>query len=147
MTIRVHVAAVADLDPVTVYAVLRLRVDVFVVEQDCAYPELDGRDLEPGALWLWATRADEVLGTLRILPEPDGGRRIGRVTTAKTARGSGIAGAMMSRAMELCGADRVVLDAQSYTETWYQRFGFVRTGDEFLDDGIPHIPMTRPALS
>ena len=136
-----------ELDPVTVYAILRLRVDVFVVEQECAYAELDGRDLEAGTLWLWVARDEEVVGTLRILAEPDGGRRIGRVATAKPARAAGVATALMTRALELCGTDLVVLDAQSYTETWYERFGFVRTGDEFLDDGLPHIPMTRFAIT
>lgn len=143
MTISVRVARVAELDALTTYAILRLRVDVFVVEQQCAYPELDGRDLEPDALWLWATQDDEVVGTLRILTEPDGSRRIGRVTTARPARTAGIASALMSRAMELCGDDQVVLDAQSYTQSWYERYGFVRTGDEFLDDGIPHVSMTK----
>lgn len=146
MTISVEVSPVAGLDPVTAYAILRLRVDVFVVEQECAYPELDGRDLEPGALWLWATLDSEVVGTLRILDEPGGGRRIGRVATAKTARSAGVASALMTRAMHLCGNDRVVLDAQTYTETWYNRFGFTRTGPDFLEDGIPHLPMTRPSI-
>jgi ElaA protein len=149
MAIEVHAAPVAELDATTIYAILRLRVDVFVVEQECAYPELDGRDLESGAVWLWANRSDDqqIIGTLRILTEPDGGRRIGRVATAKPARAAGIASALMTRAMDLCGDERVVLDAQSYTRTWYERFGFVRTGEEFLEDGIPHIPMTRFAVS
>ena len=149
MAIDVHAGRVTELDPVTVYAILRLRVDVFVVEQECAYAELDGRDLEPGTSWLWATLpgTDEIVGTLRTLAENDGGHRIGRVATAKPARAAGVATALMTRALELCGTDRVVLDAQSYTEGWYERFGFVRTGDEFLDDGLPHIPMTRFAIT
>jgi ElaA protein len=153
MTIRVRSATPAELDSVTAYRILKLRVDVFVVEQDCAYPELDGRDLEPDTLWVWATDSDkgdnfagEVVGTLRILAEPDGTRRIGRVATAVPARSSGVATALMRQALELCDGRPVVLDAQTYTEAWYQRFGFVRSGADFVEDGIPHVPMTlKPA--
>lgn len=142
MAIEVHSARPAELDVPTVYAVLRLRVDVFVVEQECAYPELDGRDLEPGAVWVWATDGTELVATLRVLTEPDGTRRIGRVATVPSARSGGVASVLMRRALDLCAGQPVVLDAQSYLENWYTRFGFTRTGDEFLDDGIPHIPMT-----
>jgi ElaA protein len=143
MAIRLHAATPTELDVVTAYEILRLRVDVFVVEQECAYPELDGRDLEPGAVWVWATGTDGgIVATLRILADPDGSRRIGRVATAVSARSSGVATTLMQRALELCDGHPVVLDAQSYLEKWYARFGFTRTGPEYLDDGIPHIPMT-----
>jgi ElaA protein len=133
-------AATADLDAGTLYRILKLRVDVFVVEQECAYPELDGRDLEPGTRQLWVEDAGEVVATLRVLD--DGAVvRIGRVATAMAARSAGHAGRLMQRALELAGDRDVVLDAQSYLQGWYEKFGFVRTGDEFLEDGIPHVPM------
>lgn len=133
-------AATADLDVGTLYRILKLRVDVFVVEQECAYPELDGRDLEPSTRQLWVEDAGEVVATLRVLH--DGSAvRIGRVATAESARSAGHAGRLMQRALELAGDRDVVLDAQSYLQGWYEKFGFVRTGDEFLDDGIPHVPM------
>jgi ElaA protein len=145
MAIRLLSAVPADLDLPTAYAMLRLRVDVFVVEQDCPYPELDGRDLEPDAVWVWAADDDTVVGTLRILTEPDGTRRIGRVATAASARSSGVASDLMRHALGLCTGQPVTLDAQEHLESWYARFGFTRSGPRFVEDGIPHVPMTRPA--
>ena len=137
-------SAAAELDAVSLYKILKLRVDVFVVEQQCAYAELDGRDLEPGARQLWIEAADEVIATLRVLD--DGvALRIGRVATAPSARSGGHAGRLMERALELAADRDVVLDAQSYLQGWYERFGFVRSGDEFVEDGIPHVPMRRSA--
>lgn len=139
-----HEAPLSQLDPVTLYAILRLRVDVFVVEQDCPYPELDGRDTEASAVLLWATdETNDVLATLRLLTDAPMVRRIGRVATAEVARGAGIAAALIDRAIELSGADEIVLDAQAHLQSWYERFGFVRVGEEFLEDGIPHVPMRR----
>ena len=129
---------------VDAYPILRLRVDVFVVEQDCAYPELDGRDLEPETVWLWATDdTGAVIATLRVLTDPDGRARIGRVATAPTARSSGVASELLRRALDSIRPEcEIVLDAQSYLQPWYERFGFAATGPEFLEDGIPHVPMS-----
>lgn len=138
-------ARLAELDPVTLYRILALRTDVFVVEQDCPYPELDGRDLEPDARQLWVERAGEVLATLRLLTDADGAARIGRVATAKQARGAGLAARLVQRALELADGRTVVLDAQSYLAGWYARFGFAADGPEFVEDGIPHVPMRRVA--
>jgi ElaA protein len=138
-------AALGELDPATLYRILALRVDVFVVEQNCPYPELDGRDLEPAARLVWAERAGQVLATLRLLVDADGSARIGRVATAADARGSGLAALMMTRALELAAGRPVVLDAQAHLADWYARFGFVRTGADFDEDGIRHTPMGRPA--
>jgi ElaA protein len=93
--IELHAAPLRQLSPEVLYAILKLRVDVFVVEQDCVYPELDGRDLEPGAILLWASDGDTVIATLRVLDESGGRARIGRVATAVDHRGSGVAGALM----------------------------------------------------
>jgi ElaA protein len=142
--VHIRDAPAADLDASTLYKILRLRVDVFVVEQACAYPELDGRDLEPGARQVWIERAGDVVATLRILDE-GAALRIGRVATAADARSAGLARRLMDRALELAGDRAVVLDAQSYLGRWYQGFGFVQDGDEFVEDGIAHVPMRRPA--
>lgn len=139
----VHDAALADIDAVTLYKILRLRTDVFVVEQECAYPELDGRDLEPGARQLWIARDDTVVAALRLLLDADGAARIGRVATAPPARGEGLAAVLMRAALDLVPGVDVVLDAQTYLSDWYARFGFERDGDDFVEDGIPHVPMRR----
>ena len=145
--IAIRDAAVAELDPVTLYRVLALRVEVFVVEQACAYPELDGRDLEPGARLVWATRGDDVVATLRVLIDGGGDARIGRVATARAARSGGLAARLMERALvlasELAPGRDVVLDAQSPLENWYGLFGFTRVGPDFDEDGITHLPMRR----
>ena len=141
--IELRLAQPTDLDLVTFYEILRLRVDVFVVEQACPYPELDGRDLDPSTRWVWAVAGGRVVGTLRLLAEDTGTVRIGRVATAAPARSSGVAGRMMAFALDQVASSAVLLDAQSYLEGWYRRFGFVRAGAEFVEDGIPHVPMRR----
>ncbi len=143
--VDVHEATIIQLDPRTLYRILALRTDVFVVEQKCPYPELDGRDLEPDARQLWLERDSEVLATLRLLREPDGTARIGRVATATSARGEKLAARLMQRALDLGAQDDIVLDAQSYLFDWYARFGFVRDGEDYVEDGIPHVPMRLPA--
>jgi ElaA protein len=140
-----HEATFAALDAPTAYRLLALRSAIFVVEQDCPYLDPDGRDLEPDALQLWAEHDGEIVSTLRLLHDADGRARIGRVATAVSARGSGVAGRLMARALELAGERELVLDAQTYLQAWYGRFGFVVSGPEYVEDGIPHVPMRRPA--
>lgn len=140
----IHVATFAELDAATLYALLKLRTDVFVVEQQDAYAELDGRDLEPGAVHLWLSRSSEPVAYLRILDEVDGSARIGRVVVAPGARGRGLAGSLMRSALRLVGQRRCVLGAQAHLADFYTRYGFVPTGPEYLDGRIPHIPMARP---
>ena len=127
------------------YAVLRLRVDVFVVEQECPYPELDGRDLVPSTRHLWLDGPDGVGSYLRVLEEPAGAQRIGRVVTARAARGEGLAAQLMKTALDHAGDADCVLDSQTYAKGLYAKFGFLPEGDEFLEDGIPHITMWRRA--
>ncbi|MGW6727478.1 GNAT family N-acetyltransferase [Nocardia sp. NPDC055029] len=132
----------ADLDTATLYRLLKLRVDVFVVEQECAYPELDGHDLLPTTRHLWFEDDGEVIATLRLLEECDD-FRIGRVCTAVPARGRGYSARLLRAALAETGSATVRLDAQSYLVDMYATFGFSPDGEEFLDDGIPHIPMRR----
>lgn len=79
---------------------------------------------------------------LRLLAEPDGSHRISRVATAVDQRHQGLAGLLVDHVMATTPG-RLVLDAQTYLEPWYVEHGFARTGDEFTDDGIPHVPMER----
>jgi ElaA protein len=139
---EVRVAAFEDLDARTAYALWQLRESVFVVEQQCPYLELDGRDVEPETRHVWIAREDEPVAYLRVLDEPDA-VRIGRVVVAAGHRGRGLADRLMDAALGLAGGRPVRLDAQSYLRDWYTRHGFVVTGPEFLDDGIPHLPMSR----
>ncbi|GAA1549501.1 GNAT family N-acetyltransferase [Nocardioides humi] len=139
-----HRASFADLDTTTLYALLRLRVDVFVVEQACPYPELDGRDTEPGTRHLWLAHDGAPVGYLRLLRDPAAVVRIGRVVVAPQVRGTGAAGRLMDAALDEIGDRPSVLDAQAHLVRFYERYGYTPTGPEYLDDGIPHVPMARP---
>jgi ElaA protein len=142
MSSAVRAAAFADLDTRTLYAILRLRVDVFVVEQACAYPELDGRDLEATTAHLWTSDGTGPTAYLRVLRDGDAAR-IGRVCTRADSRGTGLAAELMQAALDRFADRPVILDAQAHLARWYARFGFGVDGAEFVEDGIPHVPMRR----
>ena len=135
-------ARFAELSPFEVYGLCRLRVDVFVVEQECPYPELDGRDVEPATVHLWLESDGEVAATIRVLDD-GAGRAIGRVATAAGFRGQGLAARLIDEGIALCGDVPVTLGAQAHLEGWYERFGFRRSGPGYVEDGIPHVPMRR----
>lgn len=128
------------LDAHTAYDVWRLRQDVFVVEQECPYPDLDGRDPEPGTRHVLLRDHDRLVGYARVLDDRDVWR-IGRVALAPEARGRGLADSLVTTALADCVGRDVVLDAQSPLAGWYATFGFAVDGEEFLEDGIPHLPM------
>ena len=157
-----------DLTPGELYGLLRLRVDVFVVEQRCAYAELDGRDRDPDTVHLWVPGGPDgvtpVVGCLRLLTEPERGsrdrqarqgaepgltdpsggvRRIGRVCVTPTHRGRGVAGRLVRAALAEVGGTACVLDAQAHLVALYGGFGFVPDGPGYEWDGVPHVPMRR----
>ena len=147
MTVALHRSWAKDLDTATLYELLKLRIEVFVVEQACPYPELDGRDLltETRHFWLEGPRG-EVISTLRLMEEHAGGHkafRIGRLCTRRGARGHGHTTRLLQAALADVGDYPCRIDAQTYLEEMYARHGFVRAGDEFVEDGIPHVPMLR----
>ncbi|MFT4044287.1 MAG: GNAT family N-acetyltransferase [Gordonia sp. (in: high G+C Gram-positive bacteria)] len=147
--VQLHREWTADLDAATFYEILRLRVEVFVVEQSCPYPELDGRDLEPTTRQLWVSDADgAVIATLRLLEDGASEEypmfRIGRVCTARSHRGHGYAARLIATALAEVGKHPCRIEAQSYLTGMYAQFGFVIDGDEYLEDGIPHVSMLRP---
>jgi ElaA protein len=140
--LRLRRAPFAELTPFEVYRLCRLRVDVFVVEQECPYPELDGRDTEQSTEHLWYEADGQVAATIRVLD--DGATRaIGRVATAAGFRGRGLAARLIEEGIALCGDAPITLGAQAHLESWYERFGFRRSGPGYVEDGIPHVPMRR----
>ncbi|GGQ56922.1 GNAT family N-acetyltransferase [Couchioplanes azureus] len=141
---EIRVASFGELDVATLYAILKLRVDVFVVEQNCAYPELDGRDDEPGTRHVWLARGDGILAYLRILDD-HGTARIGRVVTAASARQGGAASRLLAHALTVVGDRPATLAAQAHLTGFYGRFGFEVAGEAYDEDGIPHVPMVRAA--
>jgi ElaA protein len=141
----------AELDGATVFAIARLRQEVFVVEQECAYPDLDDYDLDPETLHFWVEGESptETLATLRVLRDrasnDSGDWKIGRVCTALSARGTGLSAKLFRAAMDSLGPEaEVTLGAQTYAAGFYRRFGFTEEGEEYDEDGIMHIEMRRP---
>ncbi len=124
-----------------VYAMCRLRQQVFVVEQECPYPDLDGRDDEPGTRHVLLRDDERLIGYARVLDDDRAVWRIGRVALAKDARGRGLAEPLMETALQVSAGRDVVLDAQSPLASWYASFGFEVTGAEYVEDGIAHLPM------
>ncbi len=148
MTVALRRSWAKDLDAATLYQLLRLRVEVFVVEQACPYPELDGRDLLAETRHFWLEGADgQVISTLRLMEEHPGGEkvfRIGRVCTKRADRGHGHTTRLIQAAVAEVGNHPCRIDAQTYLVDLYAAHGFVRDGDEYVEDGIPHVPMIRP---
>lgn len=149
MTLALRRSWGRDLDVAALYELLKLRVEVFVVEQSCPYPELDGRDLQPQTRHFWLESAGgEVISTLRLMEENPGGQtvfRIGRVCTRASERGRGHTARLLEAALADVGPHPCRLDAQTYLADMYARHGFAADGEEFHEDGIPHVPMLRPA--
>ena len=162
MTVALRRCCGRDLDAATLYDLLMLRIEVFVVEQACPYPDLDGSDLLAQTRHFWLEQeSGEAIATLRLIEEgliegggiegglideTPGGRRqfrIGRVCTRATARGHGYATRLLQAALADVGADPCALNAQTDLIDMYARHGFVVDGDEFCEDGIPHVPMRR----
>ncbi len=143
MSSQVRTVSFGELAPRTAYELWRLRQQVFVVEQECPYPDLDGRDLEEATRHVLLLEDDTVVGCLRVLDDGDRAR-IGRVAVAPSVRGRGLAAAMMDEAIALCGDREVRLDAQTGLTGFYASYGFAVTGPEFDEDGVMHVPMCRP---
>lgn len=142
----VHRAAFDDLTPRQLYDILRLRSEVFVVEQDCVFLDLDDRDHEPDAIHLWVADDGGLAGTARTLGTGGPVGSIGRVVTRPDARSRGVASVLMEAAIELleeAGTTTITLNAQEHLADWYGRFGFTVSGAGHVEDGIPHVPMER----
>ena len=145
MSLSLHQRGAGDLDAPTLYALLQLRVEVFVVEQACPYVELDGLDLQPQTRHFWLENpGGEVISTLRLLQDV-AGFRIGRVCTRAAERGHGHSARLLQAALAEVGDRPCRISAQTYLAGMYSRLGFTPDGAEFLEDGIPHVPMVRGA--
>ena len=133
----------SELTPFELYKLLKLRQDVFVLEQTCLYPDLDDKD--QNAAHMLAFEGENLVGCLRILAPgvSYAEASIGRVVVAQNHRRQGIAQHMMRRAFDHLGKQNVRISAQSYALECYQSVGFRVVSDEYLEDGIPHREMLR----
>lgn len=144
---EVDVRGLDDLPPRDLYAMLKMRIDVFVVEQKCAFPEMDGKD--PEALHLRLLAGTELLASTRIIAPfgVEDPAQIGRVVVSPDHRGKRLGEKLMAESISACERlfpDRPIeLSAQSHLEKFYASFGFETVSEEYLEDDIPHIDMLR----
>ena len=135
-----------ELNKAELYQIIQLRIAVFIVEQDCPYPDLD--DMDQDAQHLWIEDAGEIVCYLRV--NPAGSRfsepSLGRIVTKKSHRNRGLAEKLIKKAIDLvCDKESraIRISAQCYLEKYYEKFGFLKASEEYLEDDIPHIEMLR----
>lgn len=139
-----HKKSFQELTTDELYELLRVRSEVFVVEQNCVYQDLDGDD--QSAVHLWLTVADKMVALARVCPAGTHMHEvsIGRVVTTERGRGYGrqIMLHAIDAAREYFGARLIDIEAQEYARGFYEGVGFTPSSDTFMLDGIPHIKMT-----
>lgn len=121
------------------YEILKIRVNVFVVEQNCPYRELD--DVDKDAYHIYIKDEEGIQAYLRVFKKDE--VSIGRVLSLKRRQGLGtlVLKEGIKVAKEKLGANKIVIEAQVYAKELYEKIGFVQKSEEFLEDGIPHIKM------
>jgi ElaA protein len=138
-----------DLTPLELYAILQLRTEVFVVEQNCVFQDMDGKDHYCHHIMGWNN--DKIIATARIVPPgiTYGFPSIGRVVTSPSVRGKNAGRELMNKSIDeltrLYGNSIIRIGAQLYLKKFYESFGFEQSGPVYDEDGIDHIQMTRSA--
>ena len=139
----VSVKKFSELSTEELYSIMELRVAVFVVEQKCPYPEIDGLDRD--AIHVWLEEGGKILAYLRVMDRGVESEyvSIGRLLAAERRKGYGsrVLSEGIRVAKEYFGADKIYLEAQVYAKGLYEKQGFRAVSDEFLLDGIPHVKM------
>jgi ElaA protein len=142
--VALHSRSGPELSPAELYGLLRLRAEIFVVEQTCPYQDLDGLDLHAQTVHLWLAEDNgRIVSSVRLLPPRGGRRKIGRVVTAADRRRQGLGAQLMQAGMALDPALTWELHAQCVVQDFYRGLGFTPVGEVFDEDGIPHIAMVR----
>ena len=139
-----------EFTPDEVFEMAVLRSEVFFVEQKIDEQEFDRADRDPHTIHLWIADDEGMAAYLRIVHSPEAAKShegiadsLGRMVVRASARGQGLAQVLMARALEIAGDKPLYLHAQDYVSALYEKFGFERTGDLFLEAGIPHVLMVR----
>lgn len=146
--IRWQLCKFDELSPRELYALLQLRTEVFVIEQQCIFQDMDGKDQHCHHLLGWA--GDRLAASSRLVPTgisyiyPS----IGRVVTSPAFRRIGLGRVLMKKSIEetekLFGQQPIRIGAQRYLQSFYNSLGFEQSGEMYLEDGIEHIEMTKP---
>ena len=135
-----------ELSTLQLYEIIKLRIEVFVVEQECWYQDLDDKDKE--AIHLMGWDDNQLCGYARIVASGvsyKNAASIGRVVTNKRMRNSGSGQKLMKEAINQCQSIHsecdIKISAQYHLIRFYQKFGFIEEGEQYLEDNIPHIGM------
>lgn len=141
-----YVKKFSELDTLTFFKLAKARVDIFVVEQECAYPELDDVDILEDTRHIYCLDSDgEVVAYSRSYQKTSQVTAIGRVIITEQNRGKGLASALMKESLNVCANVwpdcKVQLSAQTHLTLFYERLGFKAISDSYLEDGIPHTDM------
>ena len=137
----------AELTTKELYQLLKLRVNIFVVEQTCPYPELDDKDHQDGVYHLLGYADNQLVANARLLPAGISfdSVSIGRVATHKEYRATGLGHQLMQQAIIHCEnlwpGVSIEIGAQQHLTPFYQRHGFIQTSEMYLEDDIPHVDM------
>ena len=146
-----HTKAFEELTLDELYDIMQLRTNIFVVEQNCPYPELDGKD--KNCLHVFATQGGKVVAYARIVPPGLSYKEIsiGRVVVHADHRKDGLGRVLIDLTLEKIeeefGAQPIQIGAQTYLKKFYGSFGFEPVSEEYLEDGIPHVDMIRQVNS
>ena len=136
-----------DLDTLELYAILQLRNEVFVVEQNCVFQDADDKD--QGSYHLSGYVVGKLVAYTRLVPPGYiyTEASIGRVVTSPAVRGTGAGKHLMQQSIQkiydLFGPGPIKIGAQLYLKKFYEGFGFQQISDQYLEDGIPHIHMLK----
>jgi ElaA protein len=148
--VKFYSAPFSDIPAGKLYRILALRSDVFVVEQNCAYQDLDGKDEQ--SIWVWAEdETGNVHATARLLPAGISYNEIsiGRVCTSMESRRTGLGKSLMEECLNQCeliwGKQTITISAQQYLLKFYNELEFLEEGEMYLEDDIPHLKMKRKA--
>ena len=130
-----------ELNNEDLYQILRLRSEVFVVEQDCVYQDIDGKDQK--AKHVLGKKENDIVAYARIFKPGDYFKEasFGRAVVKKTERGKGVGDELVKNCLEIITEEEIKISAQSYLKGFYGKHGFKSEGKEYLEDGIPHTAM------
>lgn len=143
--VSIFVKSFEELSKLELYKILRLRAEVFIVEQDCVYQDVDDKDQK--ALHVILKKSEEIIGYTRLFWPGDYFKEasIGRVVISKKERGNNYGSKLMKASIlaisKKMKEKKIKISAQTYLKTFYNNLGFLESGKEYLEDGIPHVAM------